>query len=176
MCAHCLVLHVCCWLSCVSLLAQSWVCTANCGCGWSVGVVGVVGMVLLPIFPCIPSKFPPSAAIAPTCPALIELLYLPAPIISAHPPTTHASTQMRTCVRTTHTTCTTARIAALHPLHMSLNGKICCKQCTWALGTKKYSKLLQTNTAWDLLSCKIMKVAIVCSEIPVLKPLFCPVG
>ena len=43
-------------------------------------------------------------------------------------------------------------------------------------GHKKIFKLLQTNAAWDLLSCETMKVAIVCSEIPFLKPLCCPVG
>ena len=120
-CAHCSVLRVCCWLSRVLLLAQSWVCAASCGCGWSVGVVGVVGMVLLPIFPCIPSHFPPSAFIAPTCPALVELLYPPAPIISAHPPTTHAHARTRTCVHTTHTTrthaCVLAHTAHTHNTH-----------------------------------------------------------
>ena len=43
-------------------------------------------------------------------------------------------------------------------------------------GHTKNSKLLQTNTAWHFLSCKVMRVVIACSEISFLKPLFCPVG
>ena len=82
---------------------DTW-CTVNCGCGWSVGVVGVVGMVLLPIFPCIPSKFPPSAAIAQPCMSSMHRAPVPACTHHFRPPThnTCAHTNAHMCAHNTH--------------------------------------------------------------------------